>query len=143
MKKKASTSKKATRHGQIRDDWTKIGIQLPKEMADDLRDAASSMGHGGVKLMATAAFSILLSLDEDSLQTVCSYVRQKTWDTSDGLKRERVLELVKVMITENDGDVPIVEPIWFVDKILDPELTPPPGKKLSDKKRRKGRDEIA
>lgn len=97
------------------------------------------MGHGGVKTLGTVAIAILLAFEKDDLDVLCKYVRQKTWDSPEGLDKRRVLELVKILLNESGDSIPIVEPVWYVDKIVDPEVSQPPGKKLSDKNKPKGK----
>lgn len=133
MSKKKPTPS-GTRHGKIPDGWEGQGLQIPKWLRTELREAAGEFGNGGVKVIGTAAIAIVMALEPEQRATLCRYVFQKTFNDPDGLNKKRVLELVKLMVNEGDENVaPLVEPVWYVDKIVDPELTPEPGKKASDR----------
>ena len=139
MKNHASNSDKETRHGKVPEGWMKQSFQLPKSLAMEFRDVGGEMGHGGIKILGTAAIAFIMSLDDKDKQIICNYVRQKTWSEPDAIEPSRIKELVRMLIDDKDDSAPIIEPVWFVDKIVDPELSQPPGKKLSDKKKPKGK----
>lgn len=124
------------RHGKIPEGWEGQGLQIPKWLRAELRDAASEFGNGGVKVIGTAAIAFVMAMEPEQRATLFKYVFQKTFNSPTGLEKRRVLELVKMLLADADEHtVPIVEPVWFVDKIMDPELTPEPGKKQSDRER--------
>lgn len=140
MPKKKSTS----RQGKIPEGWAGQGLQLPRDMVKIFREESGEFGHGGVKVLGTAAMAVLLALDPEDRRMLCNYVWQKTRRDPSSLEKGRVLELLKMLLLDNQDDVaPVIEPTWYVDKIVDPELSQPPGKKLSDKKRNKRKDDIA
>jgi hypothetical protein len=138
-KKKPTTGE--SRHGKIPDGWEAQGLQIPRALRAELREAAGEFGNGGVKIIGTAAIAIVMALEPEERSTLCKYVFQKTFETPEGLNKRRVLELLKMLLVEDDENTaPLVEPVWYVDKILDPEITPEPGKKWSDR-HPKGKDE--
>ena len=123
-----------SRKGKVPEDWSKQGFQLPKHMMKRFRELSGEYGHGGVKILGTAAVSLLLALDEEDRNTLCKYVFQKTHRNADELEEKRVLELLKILLNERDEETAkMVEPVWYVDKIVDRELSPEPGKKWSDR----------
>lgn len=125
-----------SRHSKIPEGWEGQGLQIPKWLRAELRQAAGDFGNGGVKVIGTAAIAFIMAMEPSQRDTLCRYVFQKTFKSPHGLDKKRVLELVKMLLAEQDENSAIVvEPEWFVDKIMDPELTPEPGKKQSDKQR--------
>lgn len=141
MAKKKTTS----RQGKIPEGWAGQGLQLPRDMVKVFREESGDFGHGGVKVMGTAAMAVLLALDPEDRRTLCNYVWEKTRRDPGSLEKGRVLELLKMLLIDSQDDdvAPEVEPIWYVDKIVDPELSQPPGKKLSDKNKNQRRDNTA
>lgn len=117
MAKKKTTS----RHGKIPTGWAGQGLQIPKEWVKDFREESGRFGHGGVKVLGTAAIAIVLALDEEDRDTLCNYVWQKTRTDAADLDKARVLELLKVVLSKDVRDIPVIEPTWIVDEMIDPD----------------------
>ncbi len=117
MAKKKPTER-SNRHGKIPEGWEGQGLQIPKWLREELREAAGEFGNGGVKVIGTAALAIFMSLDSTDRDTICKYVFQKTFKSPEGLDKRRVLELMKMLINERDkNSTKIIEPIWSVDEV--------------------------
>lgn len=137
MAKKPTKSSGGSRKGKVPEGWTQISFQVPSEIAKVFREVGASSGHGGGKLLGTAAIAFINSLDAGDRQLLMRYVKDKTWSDPKGLDPARVKALVQMILGEEDENTaPIVEPVWYVDKIADPELTPEPGKKWSDRQQK-------
>lgn len=113
---------------------------MPNRHAKLFRDVGADIGYGGGKLLGTLAVAIANGLDAGTRKTLIKYVKQKTWEEPNKLQGRRVVELMRMLLDEDQGSDPDIEPVWYVDKIVDPELSPEPGNKLSDKK---GRDDAS
>jgi len=126
---KSKSSGKSSRQGKIPTDWAGQGLQLPKAMGKEFRELSGEFGHGGVKILGTAAVSLLLAMDKEDRDTLCAYVFQKTYRSAGDLEAKRVLELFKYLLLEQDGNsAPIVEPQWVVDREEHERPTSEPGK---------------
>ena len=96
----------------------KQSVQLPRALGIEFREVAGEMGHGGVKILGTAAIAIVLGMSADDRKALCNYVWQKTRDDVDSLEKERVIELVRMILMNQEADiVPVIEPVWAVDEI--------------------------
>lgn len=128
----------SSRHGLPADGWTKFSTQLPKDMAEQFRALAASSGSGGSKILTTVAISIVLSMKPEDRDALARYVVQRTWGGTKTFEPKSVYEGLKAMIRQQEGGEPAGKgDRWYVDRILDPEVTPEPGKKRSDRKTRR------
>lgn len=139
MTKKSSNTGQSSRHGRVPDGWIKQNIQLPEKLGKEFRQEAGGRQHGGVKLLGTAAIAFIMSLEPDERLVLMKFVQMNTWGSPDALDRQKLKRLVLRLIDESGasaGPTPKVDADdaeWYVDRILDPELTPEPGKKQSDR----------
>jgi hypothetical protein len=94
----------------------KQSFQIPEGMAKEFRQIGGQMGHGGIKVLGTAAIAFILSLDENGQRILAEYVRHQTWKDSSELDPEKINELVKMLLDDESDAIPLIEPVWRVDK---------------------------
>jgi hypothetical protein len=132
----------ASKHSKSVDGWAKVGIQLPDAIADRFKELASEAGLGGSKFLITTAVSILIAMPEADRDALVRYVMQKTYKRPEGLQPEELLDFLKFIMRAREAEPTKNDPKWEVMYIVDPELTPQPGQKASDRER-KSREERA
>lgn len=123
-----------SRHGRPADGWVKLGIQLPENIAEPFRQLASQAGLGGSKTLMTVAVGLLVALPEADRDALARYVIQQTYRRPDGLNPDELLSFLAHIIQSRPKPAH-PDPRWEVLYIADPELTPPPGQKASDRAR--------
>lgn len=115
--------------------WTRQSIQLPIAISETMRVAAQSEGYGAHKLLGTAAVSVLLGMPKEVRDSIIDYVSLTTRRDPTALDPREVWEKLVQLLTAR-GEAKYEH---FVDRILDPELTPVPGEKKSDKQSKKAK----
>ena len=136
----------AEKKNKASESWTKQSMQLPKHVSREFRNIAAESGTAGVKMLGTVGSSLVVAMPVDMREELMLYAVQQTWKTGDGLDASKLWSLFEHLVFERRGiDLkdekhPIVQPPknedgeeWAVRTIHDPELTPPPGEKLSDR----------
>lgn len=122
------------KHVKSAGGWAKLGIQLPDHIAEQFRDLAAEAGLGGSKTLMTAAVAILVAMPEADRDALVRFVIQKTYKRSDALDPEDVLNFFRFMNRPHQESAEVKgDPRWEVLYIADPELTPEPGNKASDR----------
>lgn len=105
--------------------WIKESIQIPVQISDNLSIASQREGHGSKKILCTIAIALMLGLPDDIRKRLYDYIivraRAPYGIDPDDLWKE----LVSVIAEEPDV-------VYYVSRILDPEVTPEPGEKASD-----------
>lgn len=131
--------------------WARQSLQLPPGVMNQFRDvAADQAGWGGVQVMGTAAIALLVGMPKDLRDAVCEYVAAKTWKGGDQVDVQEAwrvfIEAMRLQVDESLKTHPgepsmeaVNAPRWFISRILDPEVTPPPGQKASDKTKARDR----
>lgn len=120
--------------------WVRQAAQIPAGLAKRFRALADTQGGGGVKSLTTIGLSLVVDMPEEYRDALVRYLAQKTVLNSDGTKPGEMYAFWRQMVLHDQaaakGDDER-DAKWYIDRILDPELTPEPGKKASDKQRRK------
>lgn len=131
-----------SRQGKMKQGWVKQATQVPKSLGDKFKEAASIQGGGGVKMLSTVALAIVTEMPDDYRKALVRYTAQKTVFSPEELEPKDLWEFLRHMIAKDlYGTDEIKRADWYIDRILDPELTPEPGKKASDKSGRRARAE--
>lgn len=138
-----------SRHGKMAAGWKQQQLQLPLEMGAVFRAEATQKGANAVKILGTLGVGVLLGMPARVREELFVWGMKQTWDGPEALTIEAVWEQFKQQLAEariEAGDKTEPEEIrWEITRILDPEVTPPPGQKASDKaakqKAQKGRKE--
>lgn len=131
--------------GRVPDGWRRQGLQVPTRVATKFQAQSSKAGVGGIKVLGTAALAIITEMPDDMRFALMRRVAQQTWPDADEFVPKDIWRLLIALVVAESGIVDNKAPDaeerirWYVDRILDPELTPPPGEKASD--RRKGKRE--
>ena len=114
--------------------WTRQGIQLPMDIGKFFRAVAADQGSvAGIKTLGTAAIALILGMPKEQRDAICRYVAQANWgDPNQLITPEKIWEIFRESFGLREGE----DGEWYIDRILDPEVTPPPGQKASDKERR-------
>jgi len=127
--------------------WARQGLQLPPNIAKEFKElAATQAAFGGVQVMGTAAIALFLGMPKDLRDSVCDYVVRNAWKELDGVTASQAWRaMTETMVAEIEaaskmerkpGEPSIAhpdDPKWYLDRILDPDITPPPGSKSSQK----------
>lgn len=110
--------------------WTRQMMQLPTTLASILRGAVAEEGYGGVKAIGTAAVAMYLGAPPAVREALMEYVLLSTRRDPNNVDIDRAWAVVEQTIRAGSQT-------HRVDRILDPEVTPRPGAKASDRARRK------
>ena len=139
-----------SRAGKPAVGWTRQTLTVPERMRKEFAEEADRRDSVSVKLMGTAALGVFLGMPEGTRSRFLLEITKASFDRKmeeigaagyyDLLIRslvatgeiDRVLKDAGLEITEKTGET-AQEPKWYVSRILDPEITPPPGQKLSDR----------
>lgn len=113
--------------------WSRQGLQVPTHLANAFRQTSALHGAGGVKVQGTLAVALLLGLPDDVRAALFRYIALESMVKPGDIDPDKVWGvLAKAMRRRADaGGAESDE--WYIDRILDPELTPPPGEKATDK----------
>jgi hypothetical protein len=121
-----------SRHGQYAPGWTKQGLTIPVGLRKMLAAEANRHASTPVKLIGTAALSLYLGMPEYARTNFVMAIHRATFDKRlEDITPEQFFEMFMEAVSSSEGSS---EPEWEVVRILDPELTPPPGEKQSDRK---------
>lgn len=123
------------RHGKMRDGWVRQAAQIPKGLGARFRDLAAQQGSGGVKSLTTIGLALVTEMPPEYRAALVRYLAQKTVIDPDGVKPGELYTFLRQMILEDERTPDSGGARWYIDRILDPELTPPPGEKASDRKK--------
>lgn len=131
---------KPNRQGRPAPGWVQQSIQIPEAMREEFRAEAGRIPGHGVKMLGTLAVGLYLGLPDEIQRRMYHWLNDRLY--KDGgepkLTARQVLEAF-VAISEEIDSQSVQTGEHVLTRILDPELTPEPGKKASD---RKGRDAI-
>lgn len=111
----------------VPDGWTRVYVQLPLALAEMMRIAGQDVGHGGMKVLATAAVALFLALPREEREQVLDYVLVNT------RRHPNLLDVDGVLKTMNDAREKAGRATHYVDRILDPDIL---AKKKKPAKRR-------
>lgn len=126
---------KETRHGKYAPGWTKQGLTIPIALRKTLAAEANRMDSTPVKLIGTAALSVYLGMPEPARANFIVAIHRKTFEKRlEDITPEEFFEMFMGAVSQSEGEAEGGE--WHVTRILDPELTPPPGQKQSDRGRK-------
>ena len=98
MAKSSKNKSSTSRHGKVPVGWAKQNVQIPEHIAEEVKQQAEIQGYGSVKILSTAAFSFLLALPQDDLDTICNYVHQITWNDPSRLDKNHIRELIRMLL---------------------------------------------
>ncbi|GIK18648.1 MAG: hypothetical protein BroJett004_08120 [Planctomycetota bacterium] len=115
--------------------WTRQQMTLPTALATEFRGASEAAGYGAGKLLGTAAVAVFLGLPDHARIALVDWVMTTSWKAPQAVRPEEAWKVVVNALREPDGR-------WYLDRVLDPEVTPRPGEKASEKAARKGRREV-
>lgn len=118
--------------------WIRQALQVPTHLGLGFRQASTGQGFGGIKLNGTAAIALLLGLPPKAREALLRYIAVETMVAPGNVDPDQAWKVIVASLEANaaDGDNDDgAVPEWYIDKIVDPELTPPPGKKASDRKK--------
>lgn len=132
--------------------WVRLTLQVPAWLAKDFRLMAQSTGTAGVKYAGTAAVATMLGLPDPVRDELIRLVVRRTWSNPEALPMWEVSEMIKEEMLEylkekqDEGGKEFVatdedeKTKWYISRILDPEITPPPGQKASDRAKGEPKD---
>lgn len=124
------------RHGMMRDGWVRQAAQIPAGLSKRFKQVASKQGGGSVKSLTTIGLSLVTDMPSDYRLALTRYLAQRTVVDPDGVREGDLFEFLRQMIIQDErsgGGSADRGAKWYIDKILDPELTLPPEKKPSDR----------
>lgn len=111
--------------------WLQQNLQVPRDLALLLRAEADRVGAGGVKISGTAALVSYLALPSHVREALNLWVTIALRRSPDLITPEGAKQVLAAAV-ENPGADFSGTAEWFVNRILDPEVTPEPGRKKSD-----------
>jgi len=124
--------------------WARQQLQIPEDLRKILVAESKYRGQGSIKILGTLAIGVLLGMSQSARDKAYLAVTRASWGEAHDLTPEKVFEIFMQAIEETQRENPESgdhEPLFEVTRILDPELTPKPGEKQSDReqssKRRK------
>lgn len=132
--------------GQMPDGWQRQGLQVPEAVGEKFKMQASKAGVGGIKALGTAALALITEMPDEFRYALMRRAGNYTWpDPRELNPRDMWTMLVSLILQDAKLLDPKSEDVqdrvnWYIDKIMDPELTPEPGRKRSDGKRLTGED---
>lgn len=130
----------------MKDGWIKQATQVPRGLADRFKQQSQAQGGGGIKVLSTVALAIASEMPEEYRRALVRYTVQKTvYDPSDLNPADLWKFLEQMVIHDHLHKAAREEQSakWYIDRILDPELTQEPGKKPSDKAKQQRKAEGA
>lgn len=122
--------------------WTSQYLTLPHDLALTFRAESDRFGYGGLKVSGTAAIAAFLALPEQVRDALCLWLVMLRRNPGEVTPEAAYRVMAKAMGAPADilsGESPAVTQ-WVIDRLLDPEITPPPGEKASDRAGGKGAD---
>lgn len=121
--------------GDADQGWSRQQMQIPEDLRKIFAAESRYRGQGSIKILGALAVGALLGMPSKARDLAYLKVTQASWGDGKHLTPERVFEFFMQSIEEAQQDDAEVETSkWEVTRILDPELTPPPGSKQSDRK---------
>lgn len=111
--------------------WVQQNVQIPRVLRDMFREDASSKSFG-VKRMGTGALALFLGLPDEAQEAILRWIDLVSPEHPEDITPEnawRVFSAAMSAAPRNTRD----PTQWFIDRFLDPEVTPPPGQKASDR----------
>ena len=119
--------------------WARLGLQVPADVAREFRAAGAVEGPGGVKRLGTGAALVMLGMPDHVREAVLAYVALATARNPRGASPAEAWRVAELAMAHGATDEGVG---WIIDRIMDPEVTPPAGRKASErpagKKRRSG-----
>lgn len=124
--------------------WKRIAFDVPEGMAAKFEAARQRMPTDSVKLLGTAAVGTFVTLPEATQEALYEWAHHNEL-RPDRIDYGKVMALLLRMLHDMGADdLPPTESApksspedraitHYVSRILDPEVTPPPGEKRSDK----------
>jgi hypothetical protein len=129
--------------GQVPSGWQRQGLQVPDSVAEKFKAQAARAGVGGIKALGTAAIAIITEMPDDLRYALMRKAGNDTWPDPADFKPRDMWRMLVALILAEAGEMTDQQASeragWYIDKILDPELTPEPGKKASDRAAREDR----
>lgn len=115
--------------------WNRQQLTVPTALAHEFRGLSAAEGYGGAKNLGTAALALFCGLPDRAKEALVEWVilqiRRDPARVTPGGAWEVVVESLR------DGETGE----WYLDRVLDPEVTPRPGAKASDAAKKRGRSE--
>lgn len=124
-----------SRHGKMPPGWKRISLQIPIPLSRVWVREAENKGVSSIKTMGTAAVAVYLGMPEPVRDEFFQEVQRLTWGGAADISPEAVWTLLRAMLLAHEAGEPLRRE-WQVTRILDPELTLPPGRKPSDRPQR-------
>ncbi len=115
--------------------WTRQGVQAPINVTKLFKAAGAREGHGGVKWLGTLGLALVAGAPHRVRDELVEFIWLKGRHSPNDVKPSDVWDrLVELVRAQDEGGE------WYIDRIIDPEVSPKPGEKASDKDkpRRKG-----
>eukprot|EP00392_Amoebophrya_sp_AT5.2_P016169 g16414.t1 len=120
--------------GDADQGWSRQQMQIPEDLRKIFAAESRYRGQGSVKILGALAVGALLGMPAKARDRAYLKVTRASWGDGKELTPERVFEFFMQSIEEaQEEDEQTSGTLWEVTRILDPELTPPPGEKLSDR----------
>ncbi len=115
-------------------DWVQQGLLLPRTLREMLRQDAGAKTLG-IKRIGTAAIALYLGAPEHVQAAMLRWIDITANDHPDDITPEHAWEVFRAAIASDAArSVESEGPSrWFVDRLLDPEISLPPGEKPSDR----------
>lgn len=108
------------------DGWTRVQMQLPAATAAYLRAAMQDVGFGSQRLIGTAAILLFLSLNSEVRHAMIDEVSSAARRDPNALGPPEIAAALTRLAEAGEGS-------HIIQRIIDPELSPMPGSKLSDR----------
>lgn len=124
--------------------WKAVTVDVPEPLAEALKDFRGELPTASMKLLGTAAFGAYMAMPVETRKQLYQWAHSHelepeklNYDTARavlvGMMRHLSNELPPIESKGGGKDDPNPAFTHYVSRILDPEITPPPGKKRSDK----------
>lgn len=118
--------------GDSSKEWLHQNLQLPRELGKRFREVSAQEGFGGVKLVGATAVATFLALPEEIRDELLGWALLTARRRPNDITPEGASECLRDALIKMSESTDEDRSGWHVARILDPELTPPPGAKESD-----------
>ncbi|MBL0920727.1 MAG: hypothetical protein IBJ10_01220 [Phycisphaerales bacterium] len=116
--------------------WWQQGLTVPRDLAKVFKAEAETAGPGGFKAVGSAAIALYLGAPPHVREALALFVTIVSRKDPQLVTPEAVWHVFEAAMAQSDVNINFSAE-WFVNRILDPEVTPAPGQKASDRERGK------
>lgn len=120
-----------TRHGKMAPGWGRVSLQVPLPVVAIWRAEAATKGQSSVKMLGTVATGLLLGMPAPVRDELYLQVSRLSWKGLQDLTPEVLWQMLRAILAEHEAGRPVGKD-WYVDRILSPEITLPPGRRPGD-----------